>query len=402
MSLNSKELDRLLEVVAIATVCDVMDLVDENRVIVKNGIEWIKKTENLGLKALIEINNINLTNLTAYHLGFIIGPCLNASGRLDTAKKGLQLLLSASKEEAALLAGELKRLNDIRKELTLDGLEKAIQLVEETSIKNDKVLVIYLKDCHESLAGIIAGRLKDRYNKPAIVLTDSENLVKGSCRSIDQYNIYEELNKCKSLLVKFGGHPLAAGLSLEYDKIKELRSELNQNTLLTEEDFISKVSIDAVLPLGYLNEELINELECLEPFGKGNTKPVFAERNLRIRKAVILGKNSNVLKLQVENEYGKIMDAMYFGEIEPFIESILRQYGQNEVDKMFQNRDNEIRMSVTYYPGVNEYGGFKTVQIVIQNYQIVNNTRLEEEQDMGIIKSLIHKYSGQKLGLSRT
>ncbi|MFU0826348.1 MAG: Single-stranded-DNA-specific exonuclease RecJ [Lachnoclostridium sp.] len=368
--IDKREMKSMLEVVAIATVCDVMELLNENRIIVKNGLELLKKTSNLGLKALIEKNNIHLSSLSAYHLGFIIGPCLNASGRLDTAKKGLALLLSKNKEEADKLADELKNLNDIRKEMTVKGLEMAVKQVEESEKKKDKVLVVYLKDCHESLAGIIAGRLKERYNKPAIVLTNAQSVVKGSCRSIEKYNIYEELVKCKHLLLKFGGHPLAAGLSLEEDKVEQLRVELNQNSTLTEEDFIPKVSIDILLPLGYLTEELVKELELLEPFGKGNEKPIFAEKNIRVRRASILGKNANVLKLNIVNGYGRVMDALYFGDVEEFLNTLSNYYGKDEVDKMFQNRDNKVRLSVTYYPAINEYNGYRSVQIVILNYRI--------------------------------
>ena len=369
-NIDKSECKKLLEIVAIATVCDVMDLVNENRILVKNGLGLLKKTNNLGLKALMELNNINLTKLSAYHLGFMIGPCLNAAGRLDTAKKGLRLLLSQTEEEATKLAGELKQLNDLRKDMTAKGLEQAIELVEGSEIKNDKILVVYIENCHESLAGIIAGRLREKYNKPSIVLTSSESVVKGSCRSIEQYNLFEELTKCKNMLLKFGGHPMAAGLSLEYEQVSQLRIALNENTLLTEEDLIPKISIDVVLPIGYINEELIEELELLEPYGKGNTKPVFAERNLQIRRAIILGKNANVMKLQVVNEYEKVLDAMYFGDIENFLQNLVDGYGQGEVDKMFQNRDNKVKLSVTYYPNINEYGGNRTVQIIIQNYQI--------------------------------
>ncbi len=369
--INTQEAEALLEIVAIATVCDVMELINENRIIVKHGLKLLKQTGNYGLKALLEKNNINLSSLSAYHLGYIIGPCLNASGRLDTAKKGLGLLLSANEEEADKLAGELKQLNDVRKEMTVKGLEQAVKLVEESNRKSDKVLVVYLKDCHESLAGIIAGRLRERYNKPAIVLTDSEVSVKGSCRSIEQCNIYEELSRCRHLLLKYGGHPLAAGLSLEEAMVEQLREEINQNSSLTEEDFIPKISIDILLPLGYLSEELIQELELMEPFGKGNIKPIFAEKNLRVRRAFVIGKNSNVLKLNVVNDYGRVMEALYFGDVEAFLGMLSQNYGQEEVDKMFQNRDNRVKLSVTYYPGINEYGGNRTVQIVIQNYQIV-------------------------------
>jgi len=369
--IDKKETESLLEIVAIATVCDVMDLVNENRVIVKNGLKLLRKTKNLGLKALIEKNNINLTSLSAYHLGFIIGPCLNASGRLDTAKKGLRLLLSRSEEEAHRLAEELKQLNDIRKEMTVKGFEQAVKLVEAGNMKEDKVLVVYLNDCHESLAGIIAGRLKEKYNKPAIVLTDTEAAVKGSCRSIEKYNIYEELTKCRHLLLKYGGHPMAAGLSLEKAMVEQLRADLNSNAGLTEEDLIPKITIDILLPLGYLTEELVTELELLEPFGKGNTKPVFAEKNLRIRRASVMGRNSNVIKLLVVNDYGRVMDALYFGEVNTFLNTLADGYGQDEVDKMLQNRDNAVKLSVTYYPSINEYGGSRTVQIIIQNYLII-------------------------------
>lgn len=369
-NIDSAGLNQLLEIAAIATVCDVMDLVDENRIIVKNGLELLKDTKNYGLRALMEISNVNLSKLSSYHLGFIIGPSLNASGRLDSAKKGLKMLLAKSEEEAVLLAKELKQLNDTRKDMTAQGLKQAIEIVENSDIKNDKVLVVYLEDCHESLAGIIAGRLREKYNKPSIVLTRAENKVKGSCRSIEQYNIYEELTKCKDLLLNYGGHPMAAGLSLEYDQINPLRLQLNEKTTLKEDDLIPKVSIDVVLPLGYISEELIGELEVLEPFGKGNVKPIFAERNLKIRRANILGKNSNVLKLQVINEFGRVMDALYFGEPEAFLDSLADQYGQSEVDKMFQNRDNSIRFSATYYPNINEYNGNRSIQIIIQNYQI--------------------------------
>lgn len=370
--IDRKELGELLEVTAIATVCDVMDLVDENRIIVKNGLERLKTTKNPGLRALIDCNNIQFASLSAYHLGFIIGPCLNASGRLDTAKKGLKLLLADTPEEGNRIAEELKELNDTRKDMTAKGLEQAIQMVESSDMNKDKVLVVYLKECHESLAGIIAGRIRERYNRPALVLTDTENGVKGSGRSIEQYNMYEELTKCKELLLKFGGHPMAAGLSLENSQVEPFRGALNQYSTLTEEDFIPKVSIDVLLPLGYLNENLVEELELLEPFGKGNTKPIFAEKNLKVRRASILGKNANVLKLQVVNAYGRVIDAMYFGDVDSFINDLVEHFGQMEVDKMFQNRDNAVILSVIYYPSINEYGGFRSLQIIIQSYQIQN------------------------------
>jgi single-stranded-DNA-specific exonuclease len=371
-NISKEELDSLLEIAAIATICDVMDLVEENRIIVKYGLKLLKNTSNLGIRALLEINNIPLTKLSVYHIGFIIGPCLNASGRLDTAKKGLELLLSKTKVEADTLALELKTLNDVRKEMTLKGFEKALQSIEENHMNEDKVLVVYLNNCHESLAGIIAGRLKEKFNKPAIVLTDSEHGAKGSCRSIEQYNIYEELTKCKDLLIKYGGHPMAAGLSLSYDNIDILRETLNQNTTLTKEDLVAKVVIDVILPFSYVSEELVEELELLEPFGKGNQKPIFAEKNVRILKASLLGKDKNVLKLRVVNEYNREMEALYFGNTIEFINEMKALYGENEVDKMFVNRDNNIRLSITYYPSINEYGGKRNTQIIIQNYQLIS------------------------------
>lgn len=365
------ELDSLIEVAAIATICDVMDLVNENRIIVKYGLNLLKNTSNLGIRALLEINNIPLTKLSTYHIGFIIGPCLNASGRLDTAKKGLRLLLSKTKAEADILALELKSLNDVRKEMTLKGFEKALLAIEENQMYEDKVLVVYIDNCHESLAGIIAGRLKEKFNKPAIVLTDTEHGVKGSCRSITQYNIYEELTKCKDLLIKYGGHPMAAGLSLLYDNVDILRKKLNENTTLTKEDLLEKVVIDVILPLGLVTEELIEELELLEPFGKENKKPIFAEKNIKVLKANLLGKDKNVLKLRVVNEYNREMEALYFGNTTDIMNEMKALYGENEVDKMFINRDNEVRLSITYYPSINEYGGKQNTQIIIQNYQLI-------------------------------
>lgn len=357
-----------LEIVAIATICDVMDLKDENRVIVKKGIEMLKETSNIGLRALFEVNNIPLNNISAYHLGFIIGPCLNASGRLQTAKIGLKLLLSNSRDEAFKLAGELKNLNDTRKDMTVKGLGQAIELVENSSLKEDKILVVYIKDCHESLAGIIAGRLKEKYNKPTLVLTDSENGIKGSARSIEACNIYEELTGCKEYLLKYGGHPMAAGMSLETANLEVFRKTLNENSTLTMEDLIPKVSIDILLPFGYLSEELVLELKRMEPFGKGNPKPLFGEKDLIVNKAVILGKNANVLKLTLTNRYGRTLDCMYFGDTNEFLETLSETYGE-ESNKIFQNRENKVRLSITYYPDINEYNGKRTLQAIIQNYK---------------------------------
>lgn len=349
------DVDYLMENVAIATVGDVMDLVDENRIFVKQGLEMLKRTKNLGLKALIECTGVDVSHLSAYHIGFVIGPCLNASGRLDTAKRALELLNAKTRREADVLAGDLKALNDNRKDMTMVAVKQAIDMIETSSLKDDKVLVVYLPECHESLAGIVAGRIRERYYKPSFVLTKAEDGVKGSGRSIDTYHMYEALNECKELLTKFGGHKLAAGLSLEEENINIFRETLNRKAMLTEDDLIAKVSIDMQLPLQYVNERLVEEISYLEPFGKGNTKPIFVEKQIEIINARKLGKNQNVLKMQVRDAQGTVMEAMYFGDVEAFEEYLKQQSGKP--------------LSFTYYPTINEYMGRKTVQIVIQNYQ---------------------------------
>jgi single-stranded-DNA-specific exonuclease len=361
--------EELLAYTAIATVCDVMELTDENRIIVRYGLKQLKNTANKGLLALIDLCQIDKEQLSAFHLGYIIGPCLNASGRLNTAKKGLELLLAQSEEEAVSLAREVKELNDVRKEMTADNAEKAIRLIEDGNLNLDKILVVYLPDCHESIAGIIAGRVKERYNKPAIVLTDAKDCIKGSARSIEQYNMIEELSKCRDLLLKVGGHPMAAGLSLQPENVELLRKRLNENTVLTEEMLIPKVVIDIQLPLGFLSEQLINELKSLEPHGKGNERPLFAEKDLKIKSAFTIGKNSNGIRFRVENQYKKEMDALYFGDVEAFFRYIRETYGSEEAEKLKTGRSLKNTLTVTYTPRINEYNGFKNIQLMIQNYR---------------------------------
>ena len=361
--------DEYIPYVAIATVCDVMDLTDENRVLVSLGLKELQKTKNPGLSMLIAENGLVPEQLGAYHLGFVLGPCLNATGRLETADRGVELLLADDPDTAAKLAAELKELNDKRKSMTKDGVEEALEIVEE-ELSKDMVLVVYLPDCHESLAGIVAGRIREASGKPAIVLTDSGGILKGSARSIEAYNIYEELVKCRDLLLKFGGHPLAAGMSLAKENLEEFRRRLNENCRLTKEDIIPKVSIDIVMPLGYVTEELIQELTLLEPFGKGNPKPLFAERGLILRRAYAIGKTTRFLKFRVENAYGRIMDALYFGNADELDRAITDRFGNEELAKLYQGRENAVRMSVTYYPSVNEYNGTRRLQIVIQNIML--------------------------------
>ena len=363
-----EEAEAFIEFAAIATVGDVMDLIGENRIIVKEGLRRLTNTQNNGLRSLIKVNGLDESDICAYHIGFVLGPCINASGRLDTAKRALALLLAETDGEALQMAEELKSLNDERKSMTLEGFEKAVELVETTELKNDKVLVVYLPDCHESLAGIIAGRIRERFHKPVFVLTDAEDGVKGSGRSIEAYNMFEEMVKCQELFTKFGGHPMAAGLSIKKEDVENLRTRLNELTTLTEEDFIPRVSIDVAMPIDYISEEMIGELEVLEPFGKANPKPVFAEKNLNVLSARILGQNKNVIKMQVLNSQGMVMDAMYFGDVEKFNTYITEKFGMSEVEKVYQNRENAVTISATYYPQVNVFRNVRNMQIVIQNY----------------------------------
>lgn len=345
--------ESLMENVAIATIGDVMDLVGENRVFVKKGLELLKTTKNEGLHALMQCTGVDTANLNTYHIGFVIGPCINAGGRMDTAKRALELLNASNRREAVTLAADLKELNDSRKEMTEAGVEEAVRQIESSSWKDDQVLVVYLPECHESIAGIIAGRIKERYYRPTFVLTKGETGVKGSGRSIEAYDMFAEMSRCRELFTKFGGHKLAAGLSLEEEKVEVFRKRINELADLTEEDLQMKVSIDMRLPFPYINEELIHELKILEPFGKGNGKPLFAESKLRVIQPRIFGKNRNVLKCRLEDQQGNQMEAVYFGEVE----DCLRQMEKKQI------------MSFTYYPSINEYMGRRTIQLTIVNYQ---------------------------------
>lgn len=347
-----KELEDFLELGAIATVGDVMDLQGENRILVKEGLKRLSHTSNKGLRELICANGLEDGPITAYHVGFVLGPCINASGRLDTAARSLKLLCAETEDEAAKLAGDLTALNQSRKALTEEGKEAAIRIVEETEIGQDRVLVIYLPDCHESLAGIIAGRIREKYNKPVFVLTKGETMVKGSGRSIESYSMFEELVKCGDLMEQYGGHPMAAGLSIKEENVEEFRRRLNENCTLTEKDLAPKILIDVPMPVSYINKELVEEISLLEPFGKGNTKPIFAQKGLRVLSSRILGKNRSVAKLQLSDSTGCVVEAVYFGEADEFVDRI----------------KNCGSIAVTYYPEINRYQGRETLQIVIRNY----------------------------------
>lgn len=346
----------MLEFAAIATVGDVMKLQDENRIIVRWGLKQIPHTASVGLRALVEACGLDIYDLTAYHIGFVIGPCLNASGRLKTAKLALELLLCEGMQQSARaeeMAAELKLLNEERKDMTQAGMEQAFEQVD-VELADDDVLVVYLPDCHESLAGIIAGRVRENYNKPSFVLTRGEDCVKGSGRSIESYHMYQALCGVQDLLLKFGGHPMAAGFSLKEENIDEFRRRLNEQSALTKEDFIPKIWIDVAMPLEYISEALVNELKGLEPFGQGNEKPQFAQKNLRIRSVRAIGRNNNAVRMTVVTEQGRSMEAMVFTVADQFVEEAK------------QSRS----IDVIYYPDINEYNGNRTLQIVVRAYKL--------------------------------
>lgn len=369
MGKDAEDADYLMENVAIATIGDVMDLVDENRIFVKQGLDMLKRTENLGLKALMGCTGVNVDKLSPYHIGFVIGPCMNASGRLDTAKRALELLEAKKVAEADLLAGDLKALNDSRKDMTAQAVEEAFIQVENSELKDADVLVVYLPECHESLAGIVAGRIREKYYRPVFVLTKGAEGLKGSGRSIETWHMYEGLNRVKHLLSKFGGHKMAAGLSMPEENLEQFRKEINEKSGITPEDLNEKIAIDMQLPFECVNEKFIGELAVLEPFGKGNARPVFAERQVQVESARILGKNKNVLKLQVKDLHGTRMDAMYFGDVNTFVEYVREKFGDIACECLLRGHGHGIVMAFTYYPDINEYQGVRKPQIVIQNYK---------------------------------
>ena len=352
LRLDTKDMEEYREFMAIATVGDIVDLIDENRVVVKYGLKHIAHTVNTGLKALVEECGVDINNISSYHIGFVIGPCLNASGRLDTARKAIELMLCKNTEEAHNMARELITLNTERKQMTEDETAKAIERVEKNDMLKDRVLVIYLPDCHESIAGIIAGRIKERYYRPTFVITNAEEGAKGSGRSIEGYNMYEEINKCKNVLTKYGGHPMAAGLSLETADIDVFRKMLNDNATLDDSDLIPKTWIDVPMPVGYASMGLVGQLKLLEPFGKGNEKPVFADRDLYVKTASIIGKNRNVLKMQLETKEGYIVQAVQFGISD-----------KDPVPKAGS------RILIVYYPDINVYNGVSSLQIIIKEWK---------------------------------
>ncbi len=367
--IDRREVEDFLEIAAMATVCDVMPLRDENRIIVKEGLRKMQKTDIMGLKALIEATSLDKGKITSYHLGFILGPCINASGRLASAKEALELLLCDDRERCREKAEKLIHFNEERKKMTACAVEAAMNDLEHSGHVQDKVLVVYLPDCHESIAGIIAGRIKESYHKPVFVITKTKDGLKGSGRSIEAFHMYQEMSKIKECFEKFGGHPMAAGLSMKEEKLEEFREKINRNAVLTEEDFVEKVHIDIALPFSYLTESLLQEFELLEPFGNENTKPLFALRKLLIKGIRILGRTGRCLKIFVSDENGNQAEAIYFGENHIFFEKLEAFCGREETENIKKGLSSNIYMDITYYPQVNEWNGRKNIQMVIKNFR---------------------------------
>ncbi len=362
-------LGELLEAAAFATVCDVMELLDENRIIVKEGLEHMKRTRNEGLRALMEVNGVDREKLSAYTIGFVLGPCLNATGRLDTAARALQLLETQDRGEAVRAAVELKQLNDSRKAMTEEYVKLAIRSVEEGPIRDDRVLVVFLPDCHESLAGIIAGRVREKYHRPVFLLTRSEEGVKGSGRSIETYHMYEEMTKVNHFFTRYGGHKMAAGLSMEEKDVDCFRREINAICRLTQEDMEEKVHIDVPMPVSYVSWPLVEELERLEPFGNGNPRPLFAQKDLEFLSARVLGKNRNAVRFTVLDDKGKRWEMMAFGDPDSMDAYLAERFGQAAVDGLYRGRGEGIRLSVAYYPSVNTWQGNAKLQLIMKYYQ---------------------------------
>lgn len=366
-------MEELLEFAALATVCDVMKLQDENRIIVKYGLKMMQNSQNPGLRALMEVNGIlpdgKGKKLGAFHLGFVIGPCMNASGRLDSAARALELLDCADREEAVPKAAFLKQLNDSRKEMTESVVKEAVEMIENSALREDRVLVVFLPDCHESIAGIIAGRIRERYYRPTFVLTRGEEGVKGSARSIEGYHIYEEMTKCKHFFTRYGGHKMAAGLSMREEDVDAFRETINALCTLTEDDLQERIHIDVPMPVSYVSFSLVEELELLEPFGTGNARPVFAQKELLFLSARVLGRSGNAIRFTVLDDMDKRWEMMYFGSREMFDAYVVSRYDEKTLADLYEGRGAGLRLNVVYYPGINTYQGNTRLQLVMQQYQ---------------------------------
>ena len=369
LGIEKEKADAFLQFASIATVCDVMELKGENRATVYHGIKAIENTDNIGLNALLARNELKGKPLSCYHLGFVIGPCLNASGRLDTAGRAIELLMETDNAKALAMANELVELNGQRKTMTQTGIDKAKEQIESTSLINDRVLVIYIPELHESLAGIVAGRIRETYNKPVLVITDAEEGAKGSGRSIPAYNMFEELTAVKDVFTKFGGHPMAAGVSLPTEKIDELRERLNQNCTLTEDDMQEIIKIDCDMPLSYITDKLIDSIDMLAPFGTGNSKPLFALKNIPIQKMAYMGKEGQYLRMSLQTENGGNMTGLMFRGVEDFEQAIIDKYGETAWQGLFSGSNSNVAMDIVYEPSINEFRGNRSVQIIVENFK---------------------------------
>ncbi len=369
MGISAEKREELLEYAAIATVADVMELQGENRVLVKAGLRRLRETKNVGLRALLQVQGLSGRDIKAYHIGFVLGPCFNAAGRINTVEKAFALLKETDSRKALELAEELKEINETRKQMTEEAAEAAFELLEQGGKTDQPVYILHLPECHESLVGIVAGRIKEAYHHPVIVFTSvGEGLVKGSGRSIESYHMFEGLMACSDLMVRFGGHRMAAGMTMRQENLPELERRLNEKAGLQPEDFIPVLNIDVPLPVGHVSEKLITDLEALEPFGCGNPKPVFAEQHFRILRAARRGKRANVLTMKVANETGTTIDAICFDDIDGFEKLIRQEWGDEELEKLYAGKENAVDIGLAYYPSVNEYGGFRTLQIVVTDF----------------------------------
>lgn len=374
LGVDSKHLEELLPYVAIATVADVMELQGENRILVKEGLKRLKKTKNLGLRAMIEVQDLNDKDIKAYHIGFVIGPCFNAAGRIGTVETAFELLDCKEYQSALKLAAELKEVNDTRKDMTEEAFEKGLHVVEEQNLADKPVICVLLRDCHESLVGLVAGRIKEMFHHPVIVFTTvGDGLIKGSGRSIEAYHMFDQLMKCKDLMIRFGGHKMAAGMTLHEKDFEELQSRLNENANLQAEDFVPDLLVDVPMPIQYVTEQLLEELEMLEPFGNANPKPVFAEQHFRILRAQKRGKNANVLALTVVNGARKQMNAICFRQVETFDQLICDEWGEEELKQVYLGKPNKVDIGIAYYPSVNEFGGYRKIEIVVTDFCRVAN-----------------------------
>ena len=373
MGKDIHEYKELLQYAAMATVCDVVELKGENRIILKEGLKIINSTENLGLKALIKETGLEGKEIGEYHFGFVLGPTINATGRLETANLSVELLITESEKEAEELAKKLFDLNKVRQDLTSESVERVIENIEREYNKEDKVILVYDGEIHESIAGIVAGRVRERFNLPTIIMTKGKDMPKGSGRSIEGYNMFEELNKCKGLIEKFGGHPMAAGLSVREENLPALKKALNEKCNLTEEDIIPVIKIDSPLPLEKVDEELISSIENLRPFGKGNSSPLFAVKNLKVTRVFFMGKEKNFMKFRfLLGDSNITIEGVNFDKYDEFKEEFINVFGEERFLKLLDDGYADFRMDIIYYPGINEYMGRRSIQLNIKNMRISN------------------------------